>query len=136
MPRAADTNIIVRLIVQDDQDQFEMALDRAVFGLWVSNIVLLEVAWVLQYRYGKTPPEVCAGLEVVLLNPDVVMESLDIARAAVTTARANPAIGFADAFILETARKAGMGPLLTFDDDLSKVDGAELVIKRTERILT
>jgi predicted nucleic acid-binding protein len=36
-------------------------------------------------------------------------------------------VDFSDCLILETSRKAGHLPLATFDRDLSKCDGSELI---------
>lgn len=48
---ALDTNVLVRLIVRDDEDQFQRALDlirRTVDeqqGIHVSDVVLAELVW-------------------------------------------------------------------------------------------
>lgn len=43
------------------------------------------------------------------------------------------ALGFSDCLVLEAARKAGHGPLGTFDRELARLDGAELLRERAGR---
>ena len=50
---AFDTNVIVRLCVRDDEQQYaraELIFRRATAGAgaWLSSVVLVEVAWVLR----------------------------------------------------------------------------------------
>ena len=50
---AVDTNVVVRLLVQDDPKQTTAA--RALFAagpIWIAKTVLLETAWVLRSFYG------------------------------------------------------------------------------------
>ena len=49
---ALDTNVIVRLVMADDPEQFKIA--RRVFqsgDLWITKTVVLETEWVLRYTY-------------------------------------------------------------------------------------
>jgi predicted nucleic-acid-binding protein len=127
MGRAADTNVIVRLIARDDPKQAALAQKRAAAGLWVSHVVLLEVAWVLESAYTRSRAEVATALDLLLDHPDITIESPDVVRAAVAQFRARRGIDFADSLIVEIARKAGQGPVLTFDRAPGKLDGAELI---------
>lgn len=58
---AFDTNVVVRLLVRDDEDQCrraEAAFRQAVAadGVWISKVVLVEVCWVLRgaYQFDRT----------------------------------------------------------------------------------
>ena len=44
--RAADTNILVRVVTRDFSDQLEAAETFIEKGAWVSHLVLAEMAWV------------------------------------------------------------------------------------------
>jgi predicted nucleic-acid-binding protein len=127
MARAADTNVIVRLLVRDDPQQVALAQQAGQLGLWVSHVVLVEVAWVLQFRFGKTLAQVAVVIEGLIDNARLTIENPEVVTAAVGQMKANRRIDFADAMIVEMARRAGVAPLLTFDRALSKVDGAELI---------
>lgn len=64
---AVDTNVIVRLLVKDDQKQYEKS--KAVFTLpqiFIPDTVILETEWVLRYAYEFSPNEICTGLKKLL----------------------------------------------------------------------
>jgi predicted nucleic-acid-binding protein len=127
MARAADSNVIVRLIARDDPKQLAQALEHAARGLWVSHAVLLEVAWVLESVYDRDRAGVATAVDLLLANTDLTFQDPDVVTAAAARLRSHRGVDFADCLILEIARKAGQLPLLTFDRALSKLDGVELV---------
>ena len=69
---AVDTNVIVRLLVQDDEQQYKLA--RKVFqkeDLFVPETVLLETEWVLRYAYKHPREMIHQGLIRLLGLPNV-----------------------------------------------------------------
>jgi len=128
---AFDTNVIVRLLVRDDEDQYrraERVLRRvtAGSGAWVSSVVLAEVAWVLRGAYKFDRATTAAALRRLIAIEGVHVEDEATTRLAVAAFAAGSA-DFADYFILESARRDGALPLHTFDERLSRADGAKLV---------
>jgi predicted nucleic-acid-binding protein len=121
---AVDTNVLVRLIAQDDPGQVAAAYQFIRTGVWASHLVLMETAWVLTSVYGFKPDELIQALEMLLSEKDLTVQDSDVVIAAINQLRTHPALGFTDCMILETARKLGHLPLGTFDRGLSKVDGA------------
>jgi predicted nucleic-acid-binding protein len=93
-------------------------------GVWASQVVLVETAWVLQAGYGFDDRELVEALEMLLSHSGLTVQEHDVALAALGLFKKRPALGFADCLILETARKAGHLPLGTFDRQLGKIDGA------------
>lgn len=53
--RAVDTNVLVRLVVRDDDEQAAAAEEFVAAGAWVSHLVLAETLWVLTSVYALTP---------------------------------------------------------------------------------
>ncbi len=114
---AADTNVLVRLLVDDDPDQTRRA--RKVFargGVLVTASVLLETAWVLGAVYGCDRETVSralrgvVGLEGVATDaPATVAQALDAFDAG---------LDFADALHVAAAHAASS--FVTFDDRLVK----------------
>jgi predicted nucleic-acid-binding protein len=51
--RAIDTNVVVRLLVRDDDEQGRRAeaLFRQSGGVWIALVVLVETVWVLRSAY-------------------------------------------------------------------------------------
>jgi predicted nucleic-acid-binding protein len=123
--RAVDTNIIVRLTTRDDTAQVTAAEKYiAERGAWVSHIVLVEVAWVLQAVYEFERAQIATAVEMLLDQEHLVLQDPDIVAAAAKLYRSGIGSDFADCMILEVARGSGHLPLGTFDRKLAKADGA------------
>jgi predicted nucleic acid-binding protein len=59
-----------------------------------------------------------------LNHQHLTVQDAEVVAAAVGQFRRRPAVGFSDCLMVEVARKAGHGPLGTFDRELGKIDGA------------
>jgi predicted nucleic-acid-binding protein len=124
---AADTNVLLRLLVRDDPAQVNAAETFIAGGAWVSHVVLAEVTWVLQSLYGQSRNAVGAAVQQMLMHPAVTLQDPDVVIKALALFGAHQKVAFADCLILEIARKAGQAPLATFDRDLAKLDGAQRI---------
>jgi predicted nucleic-acid-binding protein len=123
--RAVDTNLLVRLLVRDDAAQLAAAEDFVAAGAWVSHLVLAETLWVLDAVHERTPAQLAAAVERLLNHEQLAIQDPDVVTRALAEFRARPALGFSDCLVLEIARKAGHGPLGTFDRGLAKLDGVQ-----------
>ena len=128
---AFDTNVVVRLCVRDDEEQYgraELVFRRAIAdaGAWLSKVVLAEVAWVLRIAYKFDRATIAATLYRLFAIDGVHVEDEVATRLALSAFEAGSA-DFADYLILESARRSGALPLHTFDERLSRSDGAKLV---------
>ena len=119
--RAVDTNVLVRLLVRDDPKQLAAAEEFVRAGAWISLLVLMETAWVLDSVYNVERVKLRAAIEMLLDHSDLVVQDADIVAAALTQHGKRPGLDFSDCLILEVARKAGHVPLGTFDRDLGKL---------------
>jgi len=115
---AVDTNVIVRLLVNDDVEQARRA--RKLFEherVWIGATVLLETAWVLDSSYGFSADEVAAALTGLLGLPNVSVEDGEaVARAL---AAVTGGVEFADALHLLRA-PAEVKAFVTFDGTLAR----------------
>lgn len=125
--RAVDTNVLVRLITRDDEEQVAAAEVFITRGVWVSHLVLAEALWVLRTAYRFEHGQIVAAVDILLNHQDVTVQDADVVEEALQQYRNRPALGFSDCLVLEIARKAGHLPLGTFDRVLSKLDGAERI---------
>ena len=125
--RAIDSNVLVRLLTQDDPAQSAAAAAFIEPGAWISHVVLVEAAWVLGSVYNRSPVQIASGIEKLLGHDRLVVQDADVVTAALTRFRSRPSIGFSDCLVLEIARKAGHLPLGTFDRSLAKLDGVQSV---------
>lgn len=123
--RAVDTNVLVRLLAQDDAQQVAAARRWVEHGVWVSTLALAEAIWVLTEVYDRRPTEIASAVESLLNHRDLTLQDSDVVAAALVRFRERPSVGFSDCLLLELARKAGHLPLGTFDRNLSKLSGAQ-----------
>lgn len=123
--RAVDTNVLVRLVTRDDRKQVAAAESFVSKGAWVSTVALIEATWVLAAVYELTHAGISTAIDMLLHHRDLTLQESDTVAAALEQYRSRPALRFSDCLILEVARKAGHLPLATFDQNLSKLDGAE-----------
>jgi predicted nucleic-acid-binding protein len=125
--RAVDTNVIVRLVTEDDAAQVEEAETFIAKGAWVSHLVLVEVAWVLGSVYELRRAQIAAAMELLLQQEHLTVQEPGIVTSALRLYRSGGGRDFADCMILEVARGAGHLPLGTFDRGLAKLDGAQRI---------
>ena len=113
---AVDTNVVVRLLVADDDEQHARA--RHLFAtrtLWVPVTVVLETEWVLRSAYGFSPDAIGTAISGLVRLANVTVESSDAVTFAVEAL--SKGIDFADALHLASAAAATEG-LATFDAKL------------------
>ena len=122
---ALDTNVLLRLLVRDDAQQASAADAAAIKGGWISHLVLAEAVWVLDAVYNRTPKQLIAALDMLLMHQTLVLQDADVVSAALVQLRAKPGLGFSDCLVLEIARKAGHLPLATLDKALGKLAGTQ-----------
>jgi predicted nucleic-acid-binding protein len=124
--RAADTNVLVRLLARDDPRQLAAAEAFVADGpVWISHVVLVEAVWVLGSVFAVRPRQLAEALQRLLDHASLSLQDADVVAAALALFRRRPAVGFSDCLVLEIARKAGHLPLATFDHALSRVDGSQ-----------
>ncbi|HYJ10226.1 MAG TPA: type II toxin-antitoxin system VapC family toxin [Polyangiaceae bacterium] len=123
--RAADTNVVVRLLTRDDPRQTARAEAFVAKGAWVSHIVLVEVIWVLESVFALSHKQLATAVEMLLNHRELALQDPEVITAALDRFRRRPKLGFSDCMVLESARKAGHLPLATFDKELSKLEDVE-----------
>lgn len=123
--RAIDTNVLVRVIARDHKVQSELAAEAIAQGAWVSSIVLAETVWVLQSYYERGRTEIAKTIAVLLKHDTLTLQDPEAVAAALGLFNAQRSVSFSDCLILEIARKAGHGPIGTFDHAFAKLDGVE-----------
>jgi predicted nucleic-acid-binding protein len=125
-----DTNVLVRHLVQDDEQQ-AVAAGRVLSQFresdpgFVSLVVMAELYWVLRTSYGLPVDEVLEHLEALLAARDLEFEDGETVWRAVLKAR-NGA-DFADALIADTADLFGCDEVVTFDRRAAKALGMRLL---------
>jgi predicted nucleic-acid-binding protein len=110
---AADTNVVVRLLANDDPKQTAAA--RALFSkesIWIAKTVFLETNWVLRSVYKFADEAILDSLAKLLGLENVQAE--DSASVAAALALASHGVDFADALHLSSRPQASI--FVTFDE--------------------
>jgi len=120
---AVDTNVLIRLLVNDsaDQAQIEVAkqLLRAAVQVYVPQIVQVEVVWVLETAYYFDKEAILRVLQHLSEHPCFILQHLELFIIAIHDYRNNHA-DFSDCLILaESCHQAYQ--LATFDRKLGKL---------------
>lgn len=109
---AVDTNVVVRLLTQDDEQQYEKS--RKLFqeqDIFIPDTVILETEWVLRFAYHFKPDEVCRAFRNLLGLPNVQLADASV-MSQVLQWHEN-GLDFADA--LHLALSQNFSAIYTFD---------------------
>ncbi len=125
---ALDTNVVVRILMDDDPEQgalarrlVERALDEGA-ALFVPLIVVCETVWVLETVYRVSRGSVAEAVSWLLTAEQLQIERQEeVARAL--TAYAGSRADLADILIRERARTHGAQAVATFDRSLDGLPG-------------
>lgn len=130
--QAIDTNLLVRLFVQDDAAQSRKVRDLfdhhadADGEFWITDVVLVELVWILDRTYGRTHAEIAKALLALAGNATVRLESPAAVAQATTLFEQGPA-DFADTLLVAKAAEAGCESVRTFDRKMRGLPGVELL---------
>ena len=127
-----DTNVLVRLIVKDDDQQSLVAAAllaqhaKDSESLFVAVTVMLELEWVLRARYKFSKGEVVRALSSLMMAVELVFESEGPLEQALASYEESSA-DYADCLHLALSAKRDALPFLTFDSNASREMGATLL---------
>lgn len=129
---ALDTNILVRLITQDDPRQAALA-ERLVQQAteqgevcFVSDVVLCELEWVLESCYEATRSDLLTAIQEIAFREIFAFEDSDSLHWAINLYRESK-VEFSDALIGAKALAKGARATYTFDRALSHHEGFSLL---------
>ena len=123
-----DTNVLVRLLVEDDPAQTRRArklVDSQIASeepVLVSLLVLLETEWVLRSRYVFDKGSTAALFTRLLEAREVIFEDEASIEEALYTWKDTPC-GFADCLIIARNRRLGCAGTATFDVRAARLPG-------------
>jgi predicted nucleic-acid-binding protein len=114
-----DTNVIVRYIAQDDEQQSRLAsqvIDACSASQpgFINLICLIEMVWVMQKCYGAEREEICQILTSLLRTQELVVENAAIVSQAIRLYNKTNA-DFADCLIARSNHAANCHTTYTFD---------------------
>lgn len=114
---AVDTNVVVRLLTKDDEQQyiksFKLFQEQNVF---IPDTVILETEWVLRFAYQFKPSDICKAFKNLFGLPNVQITNASLIAQVLQWHENN--LDFADAFHL--AQSHNCSGMYTFDDKFLK----------------
>lgn len=130
--KALDTNILVRLLVNDDHTQTQIVYDlfkkaeieKEIF--YISHLVILELVWVLDSVYEINRTNLVEAIHQLTLMPLLQFEDLDIINKFVQESKKTN-IDLADLMMAITANHNGCEKTITFDKKAAKYHLFELL---------
>ncbi|MDV3252962.1 PIN domain-containing protein [Devosia sp. BK] len=129
---ALDTNILIRLLVNDDKAQAALAEQfirrhTAEDPVFVGREVILELIWLLMSRYRYPLEAVRQALDRLFMSANLAIEEEDAIKTALYLAERTGA-DIADAIIATIALQRDCTQIVTFDKDAAKrIPGMELL---------
>jgi predicted nucleic-acid-binding protein len=119
---AVDTNVLVRYLTWDDEEQAIEAANaiEGADAIVVPTIVLSELVWALKRAYRYAGPEI-----IDILRRLVAIRAVEIERPAAEAGIAMVARGgdFADGVVRHEADRARCDRIVTFDQDFARLLG-------------
>ena len=130
--KALDTNVLVRFLVKDDEQQaktvyrlFKQAESKAE-AFFIPILVVLETVWVLEAVYETTRQEILDSIDELLMMPILEFEAQSAIRSFISSARENKT-DLSDLLIAHCAKYSGCDSVITFDKRASKLGLFELL---------
>lgn len=129
--RSLDTNVLVRHLAQDDEQQSPLATtlikdSGADESLFIPLSVVVELKWVLRASYSLSKQEIIKLLSDLLETRQIKFHEEESVERAVHIYRSSRA-NFADCLHLACAFTQSALPLVTFDKTAANLDGIELL---------
>ncbi|MDQ6986887.1 MAG: type II toxin-antitoxin system VapC family toxin [Mariprofundaceae bacterium] len=125
---AADTNLLVRILVDDPGQPEQVAIARKLASdakqVFVPQIVAVELVWVLQAAYRLDKSTIVQLLEHLLHNSAFALQTEDCFLEALGLFKTHNC-GFSDCLIAAESQLANC-TLMTFDKKLSRLPGVRL----------
>lgn len=128
---AIDTNVLLRFVLADPDEPQTAVAERwmrrqAPDGVYVDDIVLCEVEWVLKARYRWARAAIAELLDDLCdLDAITVGKPSSVRRALLSYRKGRG--DFSDYLIRERARQAGAEPVATFDRAHKHESGFQLL---------
>lgn len=129
---ALDTNVLVRYLIADDKKQFEIAkqfIEETITheALFIPVSVSVELEWVLRSLYELNKEIIISTFGRLLEAREIEFQDESAIEITLSLYADNNA-DFADCLHIASAQTQGRVPLVTFDRQASRVEGAKLLV--------
>jgi predicted nucleic acid-binding protein len=117
-----DTNVLIRHLTGYPSGQAARASRylRDADELLLPDLILAEVAYVLESFYDAPRAQVATTLRAVLAFPAIRVVDIDLLQRAVEVYEVHR-LDFADAYLVASAERTGVGAIASFDRTIDRV---------------
>ncbi len=121
-PAFVDTNVLIRHLTGDRPAQARRATRylEAADELLLPDLIVAEVAYVLESFYEVARPQVAATLRSILTFPAIRVVDTELLQRTVELYEMNR-LDFADAYLVASAERTGVGVVASFDRALDRI---------------
>ncbi len=122
MTAFVDTNVLIRHLTGDPPELAARATRylAAADELLLPDLILAEVAYVLESFYETPRAQVATTLRAVLAYPAIRVLDADLLQRAVEVCEIHR-LDFADAYLVASAERTGIGVIASFDRSIDRV---------------
>ena len=122
MTAFVDTNVLIRHLTGDPPELAARATRYlgAADELLLPDLILAEVAYVLESFYEVSRAQVATTLRAVLAYPAIRVLDADLLQRAVEVYESHR-LDFADAYLVASAERTGIGVIASFDRSIDRV---------------
>jgi predicted nucleic acid-binding protein len=122
MTAFVDTNVLIRHLTGDPPAQAVRATNYLAEAdeLLLTDLILAEVAYVLESLYETPRAQVADALRAVLGFPAITVVDAELAQRAVEVYDIDR-LDFADAYLVACAERSGVGVIASFDRSIDRV---------------
>ncbi len=122
MTAFVDTNVLIRHLTGEPPAQARRAtryLEQA-DELLLPDLILAEVAYVLESFYEVARAEVATTMRAILAFPAIAVLDVELLQRAVEIYEVHR-LDFADAYLVASAERTGIGVIASFDRSIDRV---------------
>lgn len=130
----ADTNIFLRYLtgeppeLADKVSNFFSKVESGKYKLYVCDMVVSELVYVLEKIFELPKKEICEKVKVLMLKRNIIMENkLVIFRALDSYRELN--VNFVDSYIYSHSYKNKVNRVFTFDEHFRRFEDLEITIE-------
>lgn len=126
---AIDTNVLVRILIDDDNPE-QIAAARGLAAkakcLFIAQIVQIELVWVLKRAYEISKPVMLTILNELLENEAFCLQHPEVYKQALKS-YAEGTADFSDCILLAECKHKNINQIFTFDKKSAKFDSITLL---------
>jgi predicted nucleic acid-binding protein len=121
--KLVDTNILVRLITQDNPSAAKRCRNLLLYSdedIFITDVAIAETIWVLNNTYGYNKGEVTRKLIPLLTSPRIEFSDRELLQQALVL-YGEYGVSFIDAYHTALGRRAGYDAIYSYDRDFERL---------------